>query len=164
MAEPPWEPLDNRKRSWYCIRRFAMERQKKIVPVAVAVILDKDLAQVLLQRREYTTGVEGLDGMWELPGGKIEFGEKPDQTVRREIMEELDCSIRVVRLLPHIQTNIWRFPEFDGHGLLIGYHCRIIDKGPRFDINGIDRRWFDIGQINFTTTLPGTREFIESVF
>ena len=50
MAEPPREPLDNRKRSWYCIRRFAMERQKKIVPVAVAVILDKDLAQVLLQR------------------------------------------------------------------------------------------------------------------
>lgn len=29
------------------------------------------------------------DGMWELPGGRVEHGEQFAQTLKREIMEEM---------------------------------------------------------------------------
>lgn len=36
---------------------------------------------------------------WELPGGRIEKGESPEECVRREIDEELGLSVAVEKLL-----------------------------------------------------------------
>ncbi|MDP3892797.1 (deoxy)nucleoside triphosphate pyrophosphohydrolase [Nocardioides sp.] len=53
-------------------------------------------ATVLAARR--TSPAEAA-GRWELPGGKVEPGESPEQALVREIGEELGCAIEVLRWL-----------------------------------------------------------------
>lgn len=48
--------------------------------------------QVLAARR--TTPLQAA-GRWELPGGKVDPGESPEQAVVREVREELGCTVRV---------------------------------------------------------------------
>jgi mutator protein MutT len=48
--------------------------------------------RVLAARR---TSPEALQGGWELPGGKVEPGEQPEDAVVREVAEELGCRVEV---------------------------------------------------------------------
>ena len=38
-------------------------------------------------------------GRWELPGGKVERGERPEDALVREVREELGCTVRVTGTL-----------------------------------------------------------------
>jgi 8-oxo-dGTP diphosphatase len=42
--------------------------------------------------------------IWDLPGGKIEYGEEPTQALVREVREEVDISIQVLKSI-----GIWWF-------------------------------------------------------
>ncbi|MDO8512762.1 MAG: NUDIX hydrolase [bacterium] len=46
------------------------------------------------------------DGMWELPGGRVEHGEEFAQTLTREIMEEMGVECEIIDQQPH-----WAWPE-----------------------------------------------------
>src|SRR5690606_21949077 len=68
----------------------------KLVLVAACALIDAD-RRVLIARRP-----EGkpMAGLWEFPGGKVEPGETPEDTVIREILEELSVRIPKPCLAP----------------------------------------------------------------
>lgn len=37
--------------------------------------------------------------IWTLPGGRVELGEAPEETLTREVFEEIACQIRIIRPL-----------------------------------------------------------------
>lgn len=41
---------------------------------------------------------------WTFPGGRAEFGETAEQTLKREMKEELDAEVEVVRLLWFVEN------------------------------------------------------------
>jgi len=43
------------------------------------------------------------DGRWELPGGKVDPGESPADCIRREIKEELNLEVAIVRPLGEVE-------------------------------------------------------------
>lgn len=42
-------------------------------------------------------------GHWNLPGGKVDFGERVEDAIRREIAEEVGVGIRLERLLAVVE-------------------------------------------------------------
>jgi 8-oxo-dGTP diphosphatase len=89
----------------------------KIVLVAACALVDADGRVLLAQRPEGKT----LAGLWEFPGGKIEAGERPEQSLIRELKEELGISVKDDCLAP-LTFASHAYPDF--HLLMPLYVCR----------------------------------------
>ena len=68
----------------------------KLVLVAACALIDAD-GRVLLTERP---AGKPMAGLWEFPGGKIETGERPEETLIRELKEELGIVVREPCLAP----------------------------------------------------------------
>jgi len=68
-----------------------------IITLVVAVaLIDPDNRVLIAQRPEG----KQLAGLWEFPGGKVEHGERPEETLIRELREELGIEVREACLAP----------------------------------------------------------------
>ena len=75
---------------------------------------------VLLHRADH-------ESFWTLPGGRVEHGETAEQTVKREMQEELETDVDVVRLLWLVEN----FFEYDGrryHEIALYFLIRFPDN------------------------------------
>jgi 8-oxo-dGTP diphosphatase len=68
----------------------------KIVLVAACALVDVDGRVLLAQRPEG----KSMAGLWEFPGGKVEAGERPEETLIRELHEELGIEVNEACLAP----------------------------------------------------------------
>lgn len=66
-----------------------MEKYQK---VSVTAFVHKDGKVLVLKRSERETF---LPGFFELPGGKVEFGEDPSDALKREMKEEVSLDIEI---------------------------------------------------------------------
>lgn len=69
---------------------------QKLVTVAAKGLLLRDGRALLVRRSSTDTS---SPGMWEFPGGRVEFGERPEEALVREIMEETGLRAQPGRIL-----------------------------------------------------------------
>jgi len=89
----------------------------KLVLVAACALVDAD-GRVLLAQRP---AGKIMAGLWEFPGGKIETGERPEETLIRELKEELGIVVLEPCLAP-LTFASHRYADF--HLLMPLYVCR----------------------------------------
>jgi 8-oxo-dGTP diphosphatase len=89
----------------------------KVVSVAACALIDADGRVLLAQRPEG----KSMAGLWEFPGGKIEVGETPEQSLIRELEEELGIVVKEACLAP-LTFASHTYPDF--HLLMPLYVCR----------------------------------------
>lgn len=95
--------------------------------------------EVLLVRR----GREPFKGVWALPGGFVEVGERVDDACRREVVEETGLRGDIVDLL-----GVYSDPKRDprGHTVSVVYVMRvggIVNLGEAGD-DAEEARWFPL--------------------
>lgn len=92
-------------------------KSRRILLVAACALVDADGRILLAQRPEGKT----LAGLWEFPGGKVEPGETPEETLIRELDEELGIRTKVACLAP-LTFASHTYEDF--HLLMPLYICR----------------------------------------
>lgn len=75
----------------------------KIIEVCAAIIINNK--KILLTQRGYGE----YKDKWEFPGGKIEENETKEETIIREIKEELDATIKVEKFLTKVEYDYTSF-------------------------------------------------------
>ena len=68
----------------------------RLLLVAAAALVNAD-GRVLIARRPKG---KALADLWEFPGGKIDAGERPEETLIRELREELGVTVKPACLAP----------------------------------------------------------------
>ena len=109
------------------------DQSKRILLVAACALVDPD-GRVLLAKRPEG---KALAGLWEFPGGKVEAGESPENTLVRELQEELGIETKVACLAP-LTFASHTYEDF--HLLMPLYVCRRFWGTPRAQ-EGQELKW-----------------------
>jgi len=89
----------------------------KLVLVAACALIDAD-GRVLIAQRP---AGKPMAGLWEFPGGKVDAGERPEETLIRELNEELGIIVNEACLAP---LTFASHAYADFHLLMPLYVCR----------------------------------------
>jgi 8-oxo-dGTP diphosphatase len=110
-------------------------KERPIVIVAACALVNEDGA-LLIARRPRGRPMAGL---WELPGGKVEAQEEPEDALVRELREELSIEVAKADLAPFTFAS-HAYPDF--HLLMPVYLCRRWE-GEATATEGQELRWVE---------------------
>ncbi len=105
------------------------------VGVSTAVFRD---GRVLLAQR----AVGALAGLWSLPGGRVEFGERLEEAALRELHEEVSVEAKIVDFAGIVEV----MPRKEGaqfHFLVVAFAAHWVSGEPQTGPEAADIRWAD---------------------
>lgn len=134
---------------------------KKTIFVFKGILFNNENKILIDNRKE--EGLEGANGKWEVPGGKIEFGESPEDAVKRELLEETGYNVKVKDIVPYTNVSLWEYSDYMQHTVIFFYICELIDDN-HIDIQ--DKRvntykWASSDELEKYDFLPGNKEAIK---
>ena len=143
-----------------------MTAKERLIAGVLAVAFDDEGNILLTQRHAPSSPNEHQ--RWQFPGGAMEFGEHPEQTLRREIEEELQVAdIVFLHHQPIIRSTT--FTRQDGEGAEIAYQLLMfaylvslpkqinIDNDPETSAYA----WIPYPELQTLNTLPLVRGIAE---
>ncbi|MFC5802526.1 (deoxy)nucleoside triphosphate pyrophosphohydrolase [Streptomyces formicae] len=111
-----------------------------------------DQGRLLAARR---SAPPALAGGWELPGGKLEPGETPEQALVRELREELGVEAEPVERVPG------EWPLGPGYVLQV-WTARLLSGDPRPLEDHDELRWLAVDELDSVEWLPQDRPAVEA--
>ena len=134
--------------------------RKQFIIVKSLVVNDKGELLLVRRKREFH---KEAHNKWEFPGGKIDFGESPEETAKREAKEETGYDAEVDYLLPKLLSTKWVTPEREAQQILICYVCKLIGGEKALGDHAVsDIKWFKPKDMPANSEcLPGTIDFFE---
>ncbi len=102
-----------------------MKRGIDYIGVGVGAVIRDERGRVFLAQRGPLAKNER--GLWEFPGGSVEFGEKLADALRREIYEEYGMDIVVGELLDVVDHIL---PDEGQHWVSPTFLCRWVSGEP----------------------------------
>lgn len=136
------------------------EKPRKQFIIVKSLVTD-DKGKILLVRRDRKWHKEAHE-KWEFPGGKIDFGESPEEACIREAKEESGFDVKLNKIIPKILTSKWEHPDRISQQILIAYHCELLGGEVSLKDHGVSKvKWFSMEEAKKLKCLPGTLDFLD---
>ena len=134
-----------------------MKRGKDYIGVGVGAVILNDKNEVLLLQRNK----EPEKGFWSIPGGAVEFNETIEDALIREIKEETDVDVEIIKLLSVVNHIV---KSDSAHWVSPNFLCKII-SGTVKNVEPnkhTDIQWFSLNDLPDNITIT-TKKGIESL-
>jgi 8-oxo-dGTP diphosphatase len=122
---------------------------KPVVAVG-AIVWDDD--RLLVVRR----GTPPSEGLWTVPGGKLEFGERLEAAVVREVREETGLDVTCGALSAVVERS-----GEDWHYVILDYLATVHGGTLRPGDDVTDARWVTFAELGALPHTEGLLEIIE---
>jgi 8-oxo-dGTP diphosphatase len=146
------------KKCWPPLSENASRRFPAYPLLGVGGIVFVDGKVLLVER-----GKPPLEGLWSLPGGLVETGERLEDAVVREVFEETG-----LRVAAHSLATVFEriMPDAAGraeyHYVLVDFYCTLLGGDVRAGDDSSRAEWFDLSAHPNLSMTAGTREVIEA--
>ena len=134
------------------------KRQQKQVVVVLGLVRGLD-GRCLVTRR-YQPNLPSAHQKWQIPGGELEFGEEPRETLVREITEEVGLTAKIIDLLPYIGTSLWQNASVESHVILLCYLLEFTTGVVLLNKEASEFAWVYPDEMKEEDTLPHTMTFL----
>lgn len=129
----------------------------KHIEVVCAIIINENNEVFVCKRGPG----RALEGKWEFPGGKVESNETHEDTIIREIKEELDSNILPIK---YIGKNYHEYNDLDKPFsiTMYGYICKL-ESGNLTLSEHTEKKWVNINDLEFIDFADADKPFIEMI-
>ncbi len=125
-----------------------------IKSVVIAIIKKNNKFLMTKRVKFHTEDDKFYPFAWQFPGGGLEFGETPEQTVKREMIEEIGTEIEIISLIPKIYTEV----RDQWQGIFICFLCILKSESSNIVLNNeaSEYNWFTLEEISQLELMPQT--------
>jgi len=110
--------------------------------VAVGAVIEDDRGRILLVKHKKERGGY-WQGKWICPGGELEFGEEIKEGIQREVKEETNLEIELVRPLVPFDRIVKSDKEASLHVIYIDYIAKLIGGELKMDSDVGEALWVE---------------------
>ena len=110
--------------------------------VAVGAVIGDDRGRILLVKHKKERGGY-WQGKWICPGGELEFGEEIKEGIKREVKEETNLEIELVRPLVPFDRIVKPDKETSLHVIYIDYIAKLIGGELKVDSDVGEALWVE---------------------
>lgn len=112
----------------------------KIQETNVYVILFNENRILFLRRK---------DGLWEFPGGGVDWGEHPEDSAVRELQEETGIAVQKPLKFVGITSAVYKKGEDEKHSIYIVYSAETKNNIVQLSKEHDEYRWLSKTEIGF---------------
>ena len=124
--------------------------------VAVKAIIFYNERFLLIKRSEKARGDYNY---WEFPGGRLEFGESPEDALLREIKEEVGISVELI-----CPISAWSFLKDENtHITGITFLCEVDAPFVRLSEEHNEYAWVTHGELSGYNVYPGIKDNFKKI-
>lgn len=128
---------------------------KKFGIAVKAVIFKQD--KVFIIKKSSSEDV--APNTWDLPGGRVSFGEEPKKALEREVKEETGFEVKVLQ-----HYRVWNYVKKDFHLFGITFICEYIKGKEKLSDEHVEHKWISRKDIKNLKVPKWFKEELEEAF
>ena len=140
---------------------------EEVFQIGIKAIITNDKNEILLLKSGPAEEEHSKVTFWDLPGGRIQEGHDIEDTLRREIEEELGVSGELVEIEGIFSATISNFKKSHHHSntclMLIAYKCRLDSKDFSLSDEHSEHRWVGVEEAKKLLSTKFPKKFTDEL-